>query len=218
MKRGRSAHFLIYLMLLLVIAPGCQALHAYRPVPIEVRDAETKKPIAGVDVRISYPLANGPFAPAESTATTGPDGIARLSAAPYGDAGTQVEISAKGYMAEYRFVTNPELQAIESAHWFEDVQRRPVALVLEMYAEPRPTVELLVPNYFRGLIKATVKIQDDARIQPGQRRFTYEVPRSGEVLVAGHPMLRRVTPLNYEAKLTDGTVLKEQKDVLTVGL
>jgi hypothetical protein len=73
---------------LLAVAPGCQAFHSYRPVPVLVRDAESKQPIPGAHVRISYPLMEPAYAPpADSSGPTGADGVARLRAAPYGEAG-----------------------------------------------------------------------------------------------------------------------------------
>ena len=203
--------------LALVVAAlcGCQS---YRPVAVEVRDAETKRPIPGAEVRISYPVKNTTFPPMESAGLTAGDGIARLQATPYGDAGTAFEVSAKGYMAEHRYLTAKEVEAFAPAGWFEDVTRRSPGMVLEMYAEPRPTVELIAPIGFRGMIKIKVQTQEGAPLKPGQRLFTYEIPPSGEVLATGHPMLRRVTPLDYKARYPDGTPLERTDNILTVGL
>jgi hypothetical protein len=192
--------------------------HEYRPVPIVVRDAETKQPIPGAQVRITYPIVDSSFGPAESDGITGPNGIARLHAAPAGAAGSLLEATAPGYMREDRYLTNPELLSIEPAHWFEKVEGRPVAFVMELYAEPKPCVELVVPPSFRGLVKVKLQIEPNALLQPGQRVFVGDVPSSGEVLIMGHRMLQRVTALDYHARFSDGTPLEATNDVLTVGL
>ena len=65
-----------FLTLALALAPGCQALHPYRPVPVLVRDAETKEPIAGAQVRVSYPFTDPKLAlstPPEASLLTKPD-------------------------------------------------------------------------------------------------------------------------------------------------
>jgi hypothetical protein len=73
----------ISLVFLLALAPGCQVLYRYRPLPVLVRDAETKKPIEGADVHLSYPLSRDSLAPFDSSERTDKDGIAHLRAAPY---------------------------------------------------------------------------------------------------------------------------------------
>ena len=205
-----NRRYLICSILLLAIAAGCQALHSYRPVAIEARDAETKQPIAGADVRISYPLTRPSQSPYDSTATTGADGIARLRAAPYGEDGILVEAAATGYLSEDQSLTVAELQAIEPAHLFEDVNKRPVRLVLDLYAGPRPTIELVVPSGYRGTVKAEVQVRANASCPAGQRSFSYDVPPSGIVQAAGPPLLERVGCADFRIRYADGTSLSGQ--------
>jgi hypothetical protein len=171
---------------------GCQAFHLYRPMPVLALDADTKQPIPGVAVNVSYPLAQQYFAPWESAGTTGQDGVARLRAAPYGDGGILVDVAAKGYMNEQKFLTKDEVQAVAPAYLFEDVQRRTPQLVVELIAAPRPTVEIVVPPGFAGMVKAKIQIQENAPRAPGQRNFTYDLPPSGEILITGPPLFRHV--------------------------
>jgi hypothetical protein len=204
MRNRRLARCFI---LLLAFAPGCQAFHRYRPVSIEAMDAETKKPIPGVEVKVSYPLETSMSAPWESKETTGTDGIARLKAAPYGRAGIMVEVSAKGYMSEQKFLSIQEVQAIEPAHWFEDVTRRPASFVMEMFADPRPTIELIAPIGYRGQIKVKVQIQADPPSVVGQRLFRYTVPASGDFVVTGPPLFRQLASTNFCVKFADNSLL-----------
>jgi hypothetical protein len=207
MRRRRLAHYLICPVLLLTITSGCQVLHSYRPVPVLARDAETKQPISEVDIRLTYPLARNASAPWESSATTGADGIARLQAAPYGLAGVILEATASGYLPEGIHVSSETIEEIPRAHWFEATSRRPPCLVLEMYAGPRPAVELVVPNGYRGLVKVEITVPDDAPSTPGQRNFSYTVPPSGILQVAGATVLRRLIPAGFHARYANGIAL-----------
>lgn len=218
MEDRLHARCLFFPVLLLASAPGCQALHHYRPVAVEAVDAETQQPIPGADVRIWYPLAPPSQAPWYSTGTTGDDGIVRLRAAPFGYGGLAVEGNAKGYLLEQKNLSVEAVHAIAPAHAFEAVDQRPVSVVLAMYAEPRPAVELVVPTGYRGMVKADVQVQEGASCPPGQRCFSYAVPPSGDVEVIGPAMLKRVDPPSFRARYADGTPLgRPDKDYAAVG-
>jgi len=208
---------LFYLVSLLLLAPGCQALHRYRPVAVLARDAETKQPIAGAEVRITYPFTAPTCAPWDSSGTTKADGVAHLRAAPYGENGIMLDVTAKGYMFEDKGIPIEAVVAIPPAGIFEAVARRPVNFVMELYAEPRPTIELIVPVGFRGLVKVDVQIKDDAPLVAGQRCFSYIVPASGAVQATGPSLLRRVFPQDYHAKVADGTPLTRQAKDAEIG-
>jgi hypothetical protein len=218
MRDRRLARWLICPALLLATAPGCQALHRYRPVAVLARDAETQKPIPGAEVSISYPLTPPTRAPWDSCGTAGDDGIARLRAAPSGDAGILVRLTAPGYLSEEKNLSVEAVQAIEPAHLFEATDRRPVTFVLDLYPEPGPTVELVVPTGYRGLVKAEVRVQDDAPCPPGQRCFSCVVPASGVVQVTGPPLLRRVYGTDFRARTADGAPLSPRPTGSDVGL
>ncbi len=199
---------------MLMALTGCQS---YRPAPVLVRDAETGRPIAGADVHISYPRADSSFAPAESVGPSGADGIARLQAAPYGDAGILVKVAAQGYLTEQELVATEEVQEMTPAHWFEDIARRRESLVVELLAEPRPYVELILPTYMRGVVKTTLHVDDKARAAPGQRCFIATVSPLGEAEITGPPLLRHASPIEYRAKFTDGTKLGLPEDDKRIG-
>ena len=217
MWNRRLVRCLFFPALLFAAASGCQTFHGYRPTPIEVRDAETKMPIPGVEVKVSYPLETSSFAPSEAKGKTGPDGIARLQAAPCGGAGVMVEVSANGFISEYKYLSLEEVQAIEPAHWFEDVGRRPASFVMEVFANPAPEVELIVPNTYRGQFKAKVQVQADLPASAGQRLFRYEVPESGEVVAAGPPLFRHLTPAHICVRFADNSPLSLMAKESNVG-
>jgi hypothetical protein len=138
---------------------------------------------------------------------TGADGVAQLRAAPYGHAGISMEATAAGYMFADRTVTTEAVEDIASPSIFRKDPPRQVNFVVELYAEPHPSVELVVPTGYRGLIKVEMRFQEDAPSTPGQRTFTYEVQSSGAAQVVGPPLLRRVLATDFHAKFADGTLL-----------
>jgi len=182
-----------------------------------VQDGETAKPLVGADVRISYPPSQDFRRPGNSYVKTGPDGIAHVSAAPFGNPGPVLEVSAAGYFAEEKCLPVETVQAIEAAGPSEKVDQRRVDLVVKLFAEPEPVVELILPSGYRGTVKAAVKIQEGVPCNAGQRCFSYEVPSSGVVQVTGGPLLKRVFGTDFRARYADGTSLTLQPKDSTVG-
>jgi hypothetical protein len=132
-----------------------------------------------------------------------------LQAAPFGRAGVMVEVSAKGYLSEVKYLSIQEVQAIEPANWFEDIHSRrpPASLVMEMFADPAPTVELIAPAGYRGPVKVQVQVQAELAPTAGQRSFQYAVPASGEVVAPGPAVFRHVNSANVRVRFADGRPL-----------
>jgi hypothetical protein len=210
MRYRRLAVCLVCPVLLLGVGPGCLSpgLDPYRPVVIQARDAETKQPLPDTAVRISYPVAGPATAPQVSAGSTDDYGLARLWAAPCGDGGILVEATASGYLCQTRDLSPEEVEALPLPSWFEAVERRPVSFTLDLYKAPNPTVELLLPEHFRGPLRVEVVIREDAPCRPGQRVFRCQVPESGTVQVVGPPLLRHLP--EFRAVTADGTVLSRQ--------
>jgi hypothetical protein len=182
------------LLFVLIAFSGCQSLHQTTPVDVQVRDAETKAPIDGAQVRLWHSAIHS----ITTSGTTGPDGMARIPSPPVEDAPLQFEAMARGYLPRQAG------QAIE---------RTPMGVVLEMYAEPRPILELVVPTGFRGVVKATVRVQNDLKYEPHMRLFSYTVPTSGVIAVALPPVFTRGVTPDIRARYADGTpLLREAKD------
>jgi len=203
---------------LLAAAPGCLSFHSYRPVPIQVVDAETKKPIAGAEVNIWYPMGSRNTPPENSSGVSDTAGVALLRAAPNTDAGIMVAAKAKGYLTDERNVATDIIEKIEPEHWFKKNEERPVSIVVEMYAEPRPLVELTIPNGYRGIVRARSHLQDDAAWPPGQRIFSCTVDASGGAEAQLPAALRRFYPLDYRAKYANGTMLSRDAGPQDIGL
>jgi len=216
MRNLRLGRCLFSLALLLAFAPGCQVLYRYRPMAVLVRDAETKKPIADAEVHISYPLSRDSLAPFDSAERTGQDGIAHMRAAPYGDFGIRIETAASGYLSDQQGMSTELIQNIKPAHPFEATERRQPVEVVEMYAEPGFTVELIVPVGYRGMIRTEIQLQDDMPFAAGQRCFRYEVT-DGLASIKGPGVLRRICPPEFHARYADGTPLSNDMSLFKVG-
>ena len=220
MRIGRPTLLLAHAALLLALGSGCQALQPYRPVLVLARDAETRQPIAGASVRVSNPGARPSVGPDTSSGVTGADGVAHLRALPRDEAGLVVEAASEGYLYEAKTLTAEAMRSIPQGRPFGMVDQSPPAVVLEMYAEPRPTVELVVPAGYRGLVKAEVRVHEDAHAQDErsaarwweladakahgpQRLFRYEVGPSGVVQATGPPLL--LHDPDFRVRYADGT-------------
>src|SRR5262249_51356420 len=113
----RSTLLLTRAMLYLGLVPGCQTFQSSRPFPVLVRDADTKNPISGAQVLVSYPVSRSPLAPSESSAGTSNDGIARLWVAPFGD-GFTMRATAQGYLPEDKDVAVTAVEKVAPLRLF----------------------------------------------------------------------------------------------------
>ena len=102
--RGNWFECLSCAAFLFAFCSGCQTLEGRRPVSVQVIDADSKKPIAEAQTRLSYPLAGNFLPPAPSSGRTGTSGIAQLSASAHTDTDALLEVYAEGYIAEHRFL------------------------------------------------------------------------------------------------------------------
>jgi hypothetical protein len=216
MESRRLVGRLVSLVVLLCLAPGCQVLHVYRPVSVLVRDAETKKPVAGAQVQLEYPTTHDSLAPFASSGLTGDDGIARLRAAPFGYA-LLITATASGYLAENQELPVATVQKIQPSSWFEAAERRPTSFIVDMYAQPAFSVELVLPSGYRGLVRAQVQTAEGTSFPAGQRCFRFDVPASGVVQVSGPAPLGRLSAPDFRARFEGGPLLGEKMDVVTTG-
>jgi hypothetical protein len=155
-------------------------------------------------------MTRSPLAPSSCAGRTGPDGIARLRAKPYGDEGITIGVNGTQYLSEEHFLSDQIVQTIEPALLFENVERRPANVVVELYAKPKPAVELVVPPSFRGEVNVDLVVQEDGPRTPGQRLFSVIVPASGTVQVCGPPLLRHVLFPDFRVKFAEDGVLGSQ--------
>ncbi|HEV3440906.1 MAG TPA: carboxypeptidase-like regulatory domain-containing protein [Gemmata sp.] len=216
-KRDLVRHLaqLVLFPLVIFTAVGCQMMHPSIPVAMTIRDAETKAPIPGAEVVFLYPTDDSSSHARDSTGKTDPNGVAQIRAVSADDALPQVKISAPGYLPEQKGLPGDALRAIKAANpfWSSTSHQSPVEIAMEVYRGPVPTVELMVVNGYRGLIKVEVRIREDVVYEPGQRVFPRNVPTDGSVQVEGPPILRRDHGLVFCARYGDDNALIPTQDL-----
>ena len=184
----------VAVIILLVPFSGCQTLHQLTPVDVQVRDAETNAPIEGAHVRIWYPSTHS----VAMSGVTGQDGLVRIQSPPIEDSPLMFEAMARGYLPH------------QSG---QPIERTSAAAILEMYAEPRPIVELVIPTGYRGTVKTTISVQNNIKAEPRARLFSYPVPSSGVVTIALPSIFPRGITPDIRTRYADGTPLpRDAKD------
>lgn len=176
------------LFLLIVPATGCQLLHPTPPLDISVRDAETKAPIP--DAHVTVWRASLETSP--KSGNTGPDGAVKIPAPPTADTPLLYEVVARGYLTR-----QTDVPAIRTAN----------GGVLEVFAEPRPYVELVLPDGYKGLIRARIRVQPDVQVPFRQRQYAFNVPPSGVVDVILPPIFTRGSTPDIRVRYANGTTL-----------
>ena len=217
MRKRRFARRLLCLLFLFCQAIGCQTFGGGQELTVLVRDAETKAPIATAEVYLCQRLKQDEVAPCRSMGLTQADGIARLRAEPVGEHGMQVQAVAQGYLPEKLNLPAEALKKTTARSSHQSAKQRPVDALVEVYREPDFRVELVLPPGYRGLVKAEVQLLDTLPLPQGQRCFRFPVSASGDVLVKGPSLLRRVPPPEFRARYGDGPLLSTTMDAQTVG-
>ena len=206
---------LILCVLSLGAGPGCHTLYQDRTVAVVVRDAETNAVIRDAEVRVSDPADHQARVVAGTPAE---DGATRLRVNPSAEVALSVEVSATGYFAEEKDLPVETLREAPPRGFFGGTDGTPMLVVVEMYAYPRPTVELVVPAGYRGVIKAEVRASKGGGPAPGERAFSYTVPPNGVVQLPGGGIMRYALPSDFRARYADGTPLKPDAKDDEVGL
>ena len=219
MENHRLARRLVHVVFLVAAAPGCQVFTAYRPVEVLVQDIESKQPIPGATVHLSYPSTPRGDAPRESTETTRENGVAVVQIAPCSDLDILVEVQAPGHLSEYKNLPMEAARELGSGHWYQQADERPIHIVMELYADPSPTVELVLPAGYHGVVRVEMQSRNIVPSPPGQRCFRYNVSAAGDVQIVGPPLLRRVAAPDFRAVYADtGVSLSREARGSEVGL
>jgi hypothetical protein len=151
------------------------------------------------------------FAPFADYGHSGKDGVAHLLVAPYKEI-LSMSTTADGYADQHQWVPTDKIRQV--SFWTANPQP---TFVIELFAEPSLTVELIVPNEFRGLITLERQTTDSSPWVRGQRRLSAKVPATGVVTLDG-PLQLLDGFLNVEARFADGTALKNYPSDDEVGL
>ncbi|MBN9118770.1 MAG: hypothetical protein J0I06_06360 [Planctomycetes bacterium] len=203
--RSRAGRVALLVFVLVVPVTGCHTFQPSTPLTVHVRDAETQAPVPGATVRL---WRFGPHAEERETGlTTGADGNATTRLAPPDEGGVMVEVTAPNHLTAQTTLPRDVVDALASAKAFHPYTGPPLVATVDVFSGPRPTVELVVPNGFRGLIKAEVRVQADRPWPAGQRTFSYTVPPDGVVRADGPAVFGLSAGPEIVAKFADGTPL-----------
>ncbi|HEY7328983.1 MAG TPA: hypothetical protein VH592_15170 [Gemmataceae bacterium] len=222
MRNRRLAQCLLCLLFLSCLVLGCQTFSGEKTLNVLVRDAETKKPVPTAEVYLCERLKGDGVAPCRSAAVfTEANGNARLRTEPGGEHGYQLQAVAQGYLPEKIDLPAEKADARHPTAGKNstpaDADKSAADAIVEVYAAPDFSVELVLPPGYRGLVKAEIQVQDNVLLPAGQRCFRFPVSASGDVLVKGPPQLRRVSPHEFRARYGDGPVLGTTMDAQQVG-
>jgi uncharacterized membrane protein YgcG len=220
MRRRWPVQRFNYFALLIAFLPGCLSMSSRKPLGVVVRDAETGKPILAAEVRITDPMTQPAIKPYDTPEITNNQGIAQLGAEPNAKYPVVLEAFAKGYQSGVQKIAPSEIEAIESAHWFEQTSKRPPKYALDLYSGAPFSVEFHLPPNFKGLIKAEIALRPDMACPPGQRNFTFQVipaGTEGKAQVIGPAVLDRVPKAAYVARSPEGTIVENRMDATKVG-
>jgi hypothetical protein len=196
---------------------GCQMLQSERGLVVLVRDAETKQPLSSAEVYVCQLLKDDSVIPSPSSNFTQQDGFVRLRSTPAGENGVEVQAVAAGYLSEKVKVPADELKKITSRPPSAGKEPDAADVVVDAYAKPGFSVELIAPQGYRGLIEVEIAIREDAPCPKGKRCFQFAVPPSSAVRIEGPTLLQRVAVRDYRARYPDGPLLPSTLDVNTVG-
>lgn len=217
MRNHRRARRLLYLFFLFCLTPGCQTFPRQPSLAVLVRDAETKQPVATAEVYLCQRLAHDEVAPCHSKGFTQSDGIARMRGGSSGAHGLQVQAVAQGYLPEEVNVSADALKKKPVDLPSPEGEQPPADVIVDVYAEPNFSVELVLPPGYRGLVKADIQVSDNFPLTARQRCFRYLVSASGDVVVKGPSLLRRVSVHDYRARYGNGPLLGTTMDAEKVG-
>lgn len=218
--RAAAHNALLRALALLAIVAGLAACAAAPQIErgsqdftIEVRDAETRAPIAGakVSVRTTLEWLASPRDPHAIDYIERNPGLFDVRTDALGRAVVHAvtfdrpyrlawRIAAPGYLSN-QMLAQPQLPAGTNEHgvprW--DVTRPADAPYLYwMYREPAAQIELVVPLGIRGpVLITTTPANGFVQGSAGQRRFSFTVPASGQLQVSVAPLLAQGPMNNY---------------------
>jgi hypothetical protein len=160
------------------IGIGC---YTYEPVRFCVRDAESGEAIAKAKIEVVHPYVLNLFPPKDAGAVTDEHGDAVVRVA---DSTPMFTAEADGYIPPHFLL--PVKGRVD--------RRQEVWL----YRLPRPTVEIVLPDGYRGLLTITLE-PTESKIQEssGKRHFVFRASAEGAVRIVTTPLLRYPNQWNF---------------------
>lgn len=177
-------------------------LREYRLATVEVRDAESGEAISDSAVRVHYKRYMDFFPPRDSAGKTDQNGTVKLRVAETNRL-LEITVAADGYLGK---------RLSYGSHAFFEGQRDK-KLVVNLYRKPTPTIDLIFPKGFMGVVKIR-RNRTNELIQgrPGQRHFAFRVPDSGHLEIPANRLLCDSDPIAWTAKYDDGVRIRSLGD------
>lgn len=181
-----------------ILAAGCGVFRPHHTVSVQVIDGETRRPIPDAKVGVYYPNMLDFTAPLPAESRTDAQGFAKVRVGEY----HSIHIYAlfDGYLW-------PDGVRLNEQSLKELARRTQPNLTIEMWADPQPTAELVVPNGYRGAVKVICERDDSAPIPHGKRHFTFPVEPNGRVIIRGPGLLTSRDGPEFTARYVDGTAI-----------
>jgi len=193
--------------LLTAALAGCGLFREYRPVTIQVIDGETRQPLPGAEVSVSYPNMLDFTAPTPVSGVTDGRGAVTLEVGEY--CNKQLSAERAAYSQVGRVVLRPGFIAALP----REASRRDVHYILELWADPNPVVEFVIPPGYRGPIKARFEPANSQDFQPGQRVFQCRIDEAGRVTVKAPKLVDGNShSTKFAARCEGGNLLPEGRD------
>lgn len=179
---------------------GCGVFRERRAMTVQVLDGDTREPVGGATVCVSYPNMLDFTAPQPTEMTTDGNGLATLRVADYH--GHSVRAAHSNYRVSDDFQQN--------ATEFRELPKRGDGRVKHTFlaysnSTPRPTVELVVPNGYRGPVK--IRYETEEQPTAGRRSFKFPVSPTGHVTIRGPRLLTERPKPDFAVAYEDGTVI-----------
>jgi len=196
---------------LLLHSVGCTT-YFNQPVTVSIRDAETKQPIQGAAVRSSYmtmlDLGVAFAAWGAKDGITDNDGQLILFIDPNKDC-LNIDVSAKGYQAKqnmWGMRIQERLSSQGRFAWGKD-------FALDLYKDPEASMDVIIPNGYRGPVLLDFDRVDTPPATIGQRHFVYEASPQGHVAIQQSGLLEAVGGFTrVHARFKDGTEVQTIED------
>jgi hypothetical protein len=214
--RIRAARFTFLALAAALPAAGCHTLQPSTPIAVNVRDAETHAPVPDATVRLWRFGAHE--SDRESAFTAGPDGVAHARLAPPDVGGVMVEVTGPNCLSAQVPLPRAVADALATAKPLQPYKGPPLSVDVDVFAGPRPKVELVLPPGYRGVVKAEVRVSESRPWPAGQRLFSYTVPAGGAVRVDGPAVFGHGYGPEVVAKFLNGAPCPSEPKGDEVGL
>jgi hypothetical protein len=214
--RIRAGRFIVPALVAALSATGCHTIEPSTPIAVHVRDAETHAPVPAVAVRLWRYGSHE--SDREANFVTDADGVAHARVGSPDHGGVMLEVSGPNCLPTQVTLPREVADALATARPLQPYEGPPLSVDVDVFAGPRPKVELVLPPGYRGVVKAEVRASQSGQWPAGQRLFSYVVPTGGVVRVEGPAVLGHGYGPEVVAKFVNGAPCPNEPKNEEVGL